>query len=158
MRTDRHSFAAVDQVLPSQPITLAQQPSASCNRWVLFQQYRSQVAANACVQLCADAALSWPNSAMLYRSKQKPLIDPVISRRVKVGVLPGDSPVWDPRSFRLRNFLAIVFAAVLIAAILRHVLHVYGGIPREEIRVDAFIAILIVAAVTVFFQRVSRRR
>jgi hypothetical protein len=66
--------------------------------------------------------------------------------------------VWDPRGFRLRNFLAIVFAAVLIAAILRHVLHVYGGIPREEIRVDAFIAILIVAAVTVFFQRVSRRR
>jgi hypothetical protein len=124
----------------------------------LFQQYRSQVVAHACVQLCADAALSWPNSAMLYRSKQKPLIDPVISRRVNLGVLPGDSPVWDPRSFRLRNFLAIVFAAVLIAAILRHVLHVYGGIPREEIRVDAFIAILIVAAVTVFFQRVSRRR
>jgi uncharacterized membrane protein len=54
--------------------------------------------------------------------------------------------------------LAIVFAAVLIAAMLRHVLHVYGGFPREEIRADAFIAILIVAAVTVFFQRVSRRR
>ncbi|HTO66773.1 MAG TPA: hypothetical protein VMM15_36615 [Bradyrhizobium sp.] len=53
--------------------------------------------------------------------------------------------------------MAIVFAAVLIAAILRHVLHVYGGIPREEIRVDAFIAILIVAAVTVFVQRFSRR-
>ena len=88
----------------------------------------------------------------------KALIDPMISRRVNTGGLPGDSPVWDPRSFRLRNFLAIVFAAVLIAAMLRHVLHVYGGIPREEIRADAFIAILIVAAVTVFFQRVSRRR
>ena len=94
---------------------------------------------------------------MLYRSNQKPLIDPVISRRVNAGVLPGDSPVWDPRSFRLRNFLAIVFAAVLIAAILRHVLHVYAGIPREEIRADAFIAIVIVAAVTVFVQRFSRR-
>ncbi|HWX59667.1 hypothetical protein [Bradyrhizobium sp.] len=54
--------------------------------------------------------------------------------------------------------LAIVFAAALIAAMLRHVLHVYGGFPREEIRADAFIAILIIAAVTVFFQRVSRRR
>jgi len=95
---------------------------------------------------------------MLYCSTRKPLIAAAISQRVKLGVLPGDSPVWDPRSFRLRNFLAIVFAAVLIAAILRHVLHVYGGIPREEIRVDAFIAILIVALVTVFFQRVSRRR
>ena len=66
--------------------------------------------------------------------------------------------MWDPRSFRLRNLLAIVFAAALIAAMLRHVLHVYGGFPREEIRADAFIAILIIAAVTVFFQRVSRRR
>ena len=94
---------------------------------------------------------------MLYRSNQKALIDPVISRRVNVGVLPGDRPVWDPRSFRLRNFLAIVFAAVLIAAMLRHVLHVYGGIPREEIRADAFIAILIVAVVTVFVHRFSRR-
>jgi hypothetical protein len=74
------------------------------------------------------------------------------------GRASGDRPVWDPRSFRLRNFLAIVFAAVLIAAILRHVLHVYGGLPREEIRVDSFIAILIVAAVTVFFQRASRQR
>src|ERR1700747_3689027 len=109
-------------------------------------------------KLFADAALSWLKSAMLCCSNQKALIDPVISRRVTGGVLPGDSPVWDPRSFRLRNFLAIVFAAVLTAAILRHVLHVYGGIAREEIRCDAFIAILIVAAVTVFFQRVSRRR
>ena len=69
----------------------------------------------------------------------------------------GTSPVWDPRTFRLRSFLAIVFAAVLIAAILRHVLHVYFWIPREEIRADAFIAILVVAAVTVFVQRFSRR-
>jgi hypothetical protein len=115
------------------------------------------VVAHVRVQPSADAALSWPKSAMLYRNNQKPLIDPVISRRVNLGVLPGDSPVWDPRSFRLRNFLAIVFAAVLIAAILRHVLHVYGGIPREEIRADAFIAILIVAAVTLFVQRFSRR-
>jgi hypothetical protein len=119
--------------------------------------HRPQMAAHARVQLSADAALSWPKSAMLYRSKQKPLNDPVISRTVKSGVLPGDSPVWDPRSFRLRSFLAIVFAAVLIAAMLRHVLHVYGGIPREEIRADAFIAIVIVAAVTVFVQRFSRR-
>ena len=109
------------------------------------------------VQLSADAALSWRKSAMLYRSNQKLLIDPVISRRVNVGGFRGDSPVWDPRTFRLRSFLAIVFAAVLIAAILRHVLHVYFWIPREEIRADAFIAILVVAAVTVFVQRFSRR-
>jgi hypothetical protein len=69
-----------------------------------------------------------------------------------------DSRVVDPRSFRLRNFLAIAFAAVLTAAVLRHVLHVYGGISREDIRADALLATLIVAVATVFFQRVSRRR
>ncbi len=64
----------------------------------------------------------------------------------------------DPRNFRLRNFLAIAFAAVLTAAALRHVLHVYGGISREEIRANALLAILIVAVATVFYQRVSQRR
>jgi len=69
-----------------------------------------------------------------------------------------DSWVVDPRSFRLRNFLAIAFAAVFTAAVLRHVLHVYGGISPEEIRADALLATLIVAVATVFFQRVLRRR
>src|ERR1700756_4092435 len=114
-------------------IALRLAKAVPCNRCTWFQQHRSQKAAHLRVQLSADAALSWRKSAMLYRSNKKLLIDAVISRRVNVGVLPGDSPVWDPRSFRLRSFLAIVFAAVLIAAILRHVLHVYGGIPREEI-------------------------
>jgi hypothetical protein len=69
-----------------------------------------------------------------------------------------DSRVVDPRSFRLRNFLAIACAAVLTAAVLRHVLHVYGGISREDIRADALLATFIVAVATVFYQRVSRRR
>ena len=69
-----------------------------------------------------------------------------------------DILLLDPRSFRLRNFLAIAFAAVFIAAVLRHVLHVYGGISREEIRVDAILAMLIVGVATVLFRQVSRRR
>ena len=69
-----------------------------------------------------------------------------------------DILLLDPRSFRLRNFLAIAFAAVLIAAVLRHVLHVYGGISREEIRANAILAMLIVGVATVLFRQVSRRR
>jgi len=69
-----------------------------------------------------------------------------------------DVSLLDPRSFRLRNFLAIALAAVFTAAALRHVLHVYGGISREEIRADALLAILIVAVATILFRRVSRRR
>ena len=64
----------------------------------------------------------------------------------------------DPRSFRLRNLLAIALAAVLTAAVLRHVLHVYGGITREEIRANAIVAMLIVSVATILFRQVSRRR
>jgi hypothetical protein len=64
--------------------------------------------------------------------------------------------MWDPRTFRFRNFLAIALATVLTAAALRHVLHVYGGIPREEIRWDALMAILIVI-IAITLVRVWRR-
>jgi hypothetical protein len=43
---------------------------------------------------------------------------------------------------RFRYVVAFVVAAVLTAAVLRHVLHVYGGLPREEIRADAIMALL----------------
>jgi len=69
-----------------------------------------------------------------------------------------DLLLLDPRSFRLRNFLAIAFAAVFTAAVLRHVLHVYGGISREEIRADAILAMLVVIAATILARQVSRRR
>jgi putative Ca2+/H+ antiporter (TMEM165/GDT1 family) len=60
----------------------------------------------------------------------------------------------DPLSFRFRYFLAIVFAAVVIAAALRHIIHVYVGLSREEIRTDALIAIPFVAALAIIlFQR-----
>jgi hypothetical protein len=48
-------------------------------------------------------------------------------------------------------------AAILIAALLRHVLHVYGGLSREDIRADALIAALIIGAVAIFFRRAYRR-
>jgi hypothetical protein len=62
---------------------------------------------------------------------------------------PAGSRMWDPRSFRFRTFFAIALAAVLTAALLRHTLHVYGGISPEEIRWDALIAVLtaVVAAI-----------
>ena len=64
----------------------------------------------------------------------------------------------DPRSFRLRDFLVVALAAVFTAAVLRHVLHVYGGISPEEIRADALLAVLTVAVATILFRRVSRWR
>ena len=63
----------------------------------------------------------------------------------------------DPRQFRLRYLVAIVVATVLIAALLRHVLHVYGGLTREDIRVDALIAALIVGVAAVLLRSPYRR-
>lgn len=64
----------------------------------------------------------------------------------------------DPREFRLRYLVAIVVGTILIAAFLRHLLHVYGGLSREDIRVDALIAALIIGIAAVLYKRAYRRR
>jgi hypothetical protein len=47
---------------------------------------------------------------------------------------------------------------ILIAALLRHVLHVYGGLSREDIGVDALIAAVIIGAAAILYKRAYRRR
>jgi hypothetical protein len=65
--------------------------------------------------------------------------------------------VLDPREFRLRDLAAIVVGTILIAALLRHLLHVYGGLSREDIRVDALIAALILGVAAFLYKRAYRR-
>ena len=64
----------------------------------------------------------------------------------------------DPREFQLRYLVAIVVGTILIAALLRHVLHVYGGLSREDIGVDALIAAVIIGAAAILYKRAYRRR
>jgi hypothetical protein len=59
----------------------------------------------------------------------------------------------DPRDFRLRYFILLICVAALIAALLRHVLHIYGGFSREDIRADALIAALLVAVIATLLRR-----
>ena len=63
----------------------------------------------------------------------------------------------DPLSFRLRYFVAILVVTVIIAGLLRHVLHVNGGFSREEIRAGALMVIPVVALAIMFFQRKRQR-
>ena len=63
----------------------------------------------------------------------------------------------DPRDFRLRNFLLVVLATVLLAGLLRHVLHVYGGWSREDIRLNALLGAAVIGVATLFFRRLYRR-
>jgi hypothetical protein len=59
---------------------------------------------------------------------------------------------------RFRYALAFLLGAVITAAALRHGLHVYGGISREEMRWDALMAIPAVALAIIFFRRMRHRK
>jgi hypothetical protein len=64
----------------------------------------------------------------------------------------------DTLNLRFRHVLAFLIGAVITAAALRHGFHVYGGFSREEIRLDALLALLAVAVLSmVSFGRRRRR-
>jgi hypothetical protein len=54
---------------------------------------------------------------------------------------------------RFRYVLVFLIGAVITAAALRHIVHVYGGIAREEIRWGAIMAVPLVTAALVFLRR-----
>lgn len=54
--------------------------------------------------------------------------------------------IMDPTKLRMRYLLGIFLAAVLTAAVLRHVLHTDVGLAREDIRTG----VLITAAIGIF--------
>jgi len=58
----------------------------------------------------------------------------------------------DPRDFRLRYFLLILLTSVLIAAVLRHTLHVYGNISPKDICVDALLSAAFIAIAVICFR------
>jgi hypothetical protein len=64
----------------------------------------------------------------------------------------------DPRDFRLRYFLLITLAAVVVAAVLRHTLHVYGGFSPKDIGLDALLIAGVLSAAIFFIRRLQRRK
>jgi hypothetical protein len=65
----------------------------------------------------------------------------------------------DPRDFRLRSVLWVVLATISVAAVLRYVLHEYGGLLGEDIRTNALVGAAVLSAVvmaTFFFYRLHR--
>jgi FPC/CPF motif-containing protein YcgG len=59
---------------------------------------------------------------------------------------------------RFRYVVAFLIGALITAAVLRHVLHVYGGITREEIRWDALMAVPAIALAIIIFRRMRYRK
>jgi hypothetical protein len=70
-----------------------------------------------------------------------------------VGVL--NAPM-DPTKLRMRYLLAILFAAIIVAAVLRHVLHVNAGFTRVEILEGALACVALTALLGLALRR--RRR
>jgi hypothetical protein len=77
--------------------------------------------------------------------------------RITRGFWQGVAIRMDSLDRQLRYVLAFLIGAVITAAALRHGVHVYGGIPREEIRWYALMAIPAVALAIVFFRRKRQR-
>jgi hypothetical protein len=50
---------------------------------------------------------------------------------------------------RFRHIIVAAFAAVIVAALLRHAVHVYGGYSREDIRAGALMAVPLFALLLV---------
>ncbi len=57
---------------------------------------------------------------------------------------------------RVKGILFVAFAAVLVAGVLRHTLHVYAGFSREDIRSESLLLVSAVAIVVVLV-RIFRR-
>jgi predicted RNA-binding Zn-ribbon protein involved in translation (DUF1610 family) len=72
-----------------------------------------------------------------------------------VGTPWRGSTMFETLNARFRRVLVSLIAAVFVAAVLRHVLHVYGWIPREDIRIGALIAL---AFAVLFYVAVSAIR
>jgi hypothetical protein len=70
----------------------------------------------------------------------------------------ASADAWPAADWQIRHVLALLIGALAIAASLRHFIHTYGGVPREEIRAAALLAIPMIALAIVFFRRKGQLR
>jgi hypothetical protein len=102
---------------------------------------------------CAIASVDEWRAAEWKNLDAKKLALAVATRSVWQGVATR----MDALDQRFRYILAFLIGAVITAAALRHVVHVYGGITREEIRAGALMSIPAVAFAIFLFRRNLQR-
>jgi hypothetical protein len=111
----------------------------------------------ACCPNCARVSVDvWPaaESQIIDMAKKLAITTRAFWQKVA-------TPMMESTNDRFRYVLALLIGALATAASLRHLIHTYGGVPREEIRAGALVAIPIVALVIVFFRRkrqIGRKR
>jgi hypothetical protein len=105
----------------------------------------------AMIAACPNCAIA---SVDEWRAAEAKILDNAKKLAITTrGFWQGVATRMDSLDQRFRYVLAFLIGAVITAAALRHGVHVYAGIPREEIRWDALMAIPAVALVIIFFRR-----
>jgi hypothetical protein len=104
-----------------------------------------------------------PNCAMVsvdvWPAAESQIIDKAKKLAITTwGYWQGAASWMDSLDQRFRYVLTFLIGAVITAAGLRHAVHVYGGIPPEDIRTGALMAIPIVAIVLFRRKRQLRRK
>jgi hypothetical protein len=108
------------------------------------------------IACCPNCAMA---SAEVWRAGKSKTLDTADElARITRGFWQRVAIRMDSLDRQLRYVLAFLIGAVITAAALRHGVHVYGGIPREEIRWYALMAIPAVALAIVFFRRKRQLR
>ncbi len=59
----------------------------------------------------------------------------------------------DSLNLRVKRIVAFIIGAVIVAAVLRHAFHVYGGFSRPEIAMGALIAVPAVVLVIILLRK-----
>ena len=84
--------------------------------------------------------------------------------RSLVGSTPNLVRTWrkstmiETLNARFRHLVVFLIIAVFVAAVLRHVLHVYGSISREEIRTGSLLALFFAVLFYLTVSAIKRRR
>ena len=78
------------------------------------------------------------------------------SYRTRWNFWPGIASMMDALNLQFRHVVAFIVGALIVAAVLRHTIHVYGGFSREEIRAGALAALPAVVLAIIFLERKRR--
>ena len=120
---------------------------------IVFVKFR--FGRTAMIARCPNCAIA---SADEWRAAESKTLDGAKKiARITRGFWRGVASRMDSLNLRFRYVLAFLIGAVITAAALRHTVHTYGGISREDIRAGALMAIPAVALAIIFFRGKRQR-
>jgi uncharacterized membrane protein YdcZ (DUF606 family) len=103
------------------------------------------------VSRCPNCAIVTADEPRLTKAKGRHYA-PKLGHRV-LGLMQAGLTMLEALNLRVKHIVAVLIAAFVIAALLRHTVHVYAGFSREEIRLGALVAVVVISAGWMFLRR-----